>query len=49
MQDDWRKMADGNALRPTFEIVVTAVWGSLTLPGLAMAALSPMFFDAPGR
>ena len=41
-------MSDGNGLRPTFEIVVTAIWGLLMLPGLAMAALSPMLFDAPG-
>jgi hypothetical protein len=32
----------------TFPIVVTAIWGALTLPGLLGAALAPMFFDAPG-
>ena len=29
-------------------IVATAVWGFLLLPGLVGAALSVMFFDAPG-
>jgi hypothetical protein len=36
------------APRPTLPIVATAVWGVLLLPGLVGAALSPMFFDAPG-
>jgi hypothetical protein len=34
--------------RPTLAIVVTAVWSLLLVPGLIGAALSPMFFDAPG-
>jgi hypothetical protein len=34
--------------RPTLAIVATAVWGALLIPGLVGAALSPMFFDAPG-
>jgi hypothetical protein len=34
--------------RPTVAIIVTVVWGTLALPGLLAAALSPMFFDAPG-
>ncbi len=34
--------------RPTVAIVATAVWGVLLIPGLVGAALSPMFFDAPG-
>ena len=34
--------------KPTIAIVVTAVWGTLLLPGLLGAALSVMFFDAPG-
>jgi hypothetical protein len=41
-------MADGYAPRPTLVIVVTSVWGVLLVPGLLGAALSPMFFDAPG-
>jgi hypothetical protein len=41
-------MADGNVPRPTLAILVTAIWGALTIPGLLGAALSPMFFDAPG-
>jgi len=41
-------MADGANPRPTLAIVVTIVWGVLLLPGLLGAALSPMFFDAPG-
>jgi hypothetical protein len=35
-------------LKPTLAVIVTAVWGMLLLPGLLGAALSPMFFDAPG-
>jgi hypothetical protein len=35
-------------LKPTLPVTVTAVWGVLLLPGLLGAALSPMFFDAPG-
>ncbi len=34
--------------RPTAAIVTTAVWGALLIPGLVAAALSSMFFDAPG-
>lgn len=34
--------------RPILAIVATVVWGVLLLPGLLGAALSPMFFDAPG-
>jgi hypothetical protein len=34
--------------RPTLPIVVTIIWGILAVPGLLGAALSPMFFDAPG-
>jgi len=34
--------------RPTLAVIVTVVWGVLALPGLLAAALSPMFFDAPG-
>jgi|SRR5581483_5191919 len=34
--------------RPTVAVIVTVVWGVLALPGLLAAALSPMFFDAPG-
>jgi hypothetical protein len=34
--------------RPILAIVVTVVWGVLLFPGLLGAALSPMFFDAPG-
>jgi hypothetical protein len=41
-------MADGNAFRPTMAIVATGVWGVLFFPGLVGAALSTMFFDAPG-
>ncbi|HEY5425282.1 MAG TPA: hypothetical protein VIJ77_01930 [Candidatus Tumulicola sp.] len=40
-------MADRNA-RPTLPIVVSIVWGALLIPGLLGAALSVMFFDAPG-
>ena len=29
-------------------LLTTIVWGVLLLPGLLGAALSPMFFDAPG-
>lgn len=36
------------APRPTVPLVATLVWGTLLLPGLLGAALSPMFFDAPG-
>jgi hypothetical protein len=36
------------APRPTLPVVATAVWGVLLFPGLVGAALSPMFFDAPG-
>jgi hypothetical protein len=35
-------------LKPMLAVIVTAVWGVLLLPGLLGAALSPMFFDAPG-
>lgn len=41
-------MTDNPVPAPTLAIVVTAVWGALLLPGLLGAALSPMFFDAPG-
>jgi hypothetical protein len=41
-------MADGSQPRPTLAIIATALWGVLLLPGLMGAALSPMFFDAPG-
>lgn len=41
-------MTDHRVPAPTLAIVVTAVWGALLLPGLLGAALSPMFFDAPG-
>jgi hypothetical protein len=41
-------MTDAAMPRPTLAVVVTAVWGFLLLPGLLGAALSPMFFDAPG-
>lgn len=34
--------------RPVLAIVASAVWGVLLLPGLLAAALSAMFFDAPG-
>lgn len=40
-------MAPGGA-RPTFPLVTTIVWGFFLLPGLLGAALSSMFFDAPG-
>lgn len=35
-------------MKPTLAVIVTAVWGVLVLPGLLGAALSAMFFDAPG-
>ncbi|MGB8519358.1 MAG: hypothetical protein WCD38_04280 [Candidatus Tumulicola sp.] len=35
-------------MRPTLAIIASAVWGALLVPGLLGAALSPMFFDAPG-
>jgi hypothetical protein len=41
-------MNDHPQPRPIFAIVVTVVWGVLLFPGLLGAALSPMFFDAPG-
>lgn len=41
-------MEEAPAPRPTLAIVVTAVWGALLFPGLVGAALSVMFFDAPG-
>ncbi|HEY1867053.1 MAG TPA: hypothetical protein VGG70_02085 [Candidatus Cybelea sp.] len=41
-------MKETPAPRPTMPIVATAVWGFLLLPGLVGAALSVMFFDAPG-
>jgi hypothetical protein len=41
-------MADGNVPRPTLAISATAIWGVLMVPGLVGAALSVMFFDAPG-
>jgi|ERR1700722_6438742 hypothetical protein len=41
-------MDDQPQPRPILAIVVTAVWGVLLFPGLLGAALSPMFFDAPG-
>lgn len=41
-------VADPQGSRPTLAIAVTVVWGALLLPGLLGAALSPMFFDAPG-
>ncbi|HEY1654665.1 MAG TPA: hypothetical protein VGF86_06105 [Candidatus Tumulicola sp.] len=41
-------MADPSQPAPTLPIVVSVIWGALLLPGLAGAALSVMFFDAPG-
>jgi hypothetical protein len=41
-------MGNGDPARPTLALVATGVWGLLLLPGLLGAALSPMFFDAPG-
>jgi heme/copper-type cytochrome/quinol oxidase subunit 2 len=41
-------MQESPAPRPTLPLVATLVWGTLLLPGLLGAALSPMFFDAPG-
>jgi hypothetical protein len=41
-------MGNGEPARPTLVVVVSLVWGILLLPGLLGAALSPMFFDAPG-
>jgi hypothetical protein len=41
-------MEASSAPRPTLPLVATVVWGVLLLPGLLGAALSPMFFDAPG-
>jgi|GEM_PF-1670341 hypothetical protein len=41
-------MADDRVPPPTSVVLVTAIWGLLFLPGLLGAALSPMFFDAPG-
>lgn len=41
-------MPGNETSRPSFALVVTLVWGVLLLPGLLGAALSPMFFDAPG-
>jgi hypothetical protein len=35
-------------MRPTIAIIASAVWGALLIPGLLGAALSTMFFDAPG-
>ena len=34
--------------RPTIAIIASGVWGVLLIPGLLGAALSSMFFDAPG-
>ena len=34
--------------RPALAIVTTVIWGVLLIPGLIGAALSAMFFDAPG-
>lgn len=34
--------------RPTLPIIASVVWGVLAIPGFLGAALSPMFFDAPG-
>lgn len=34
--------------KPTVPLVATIVWGVSFFPGLLGAALSPMFFDAPG-
>ena len=34
--------------KPTLAILATGIWGTLTVPGLIGAALSVMFFDAPG-
>jgi hypothetical protein len=43
------KVANNRAPRPTLAIVVTAVWGLLSVPGLLIAvAGAPMAFDAPG-
>jgi hypothetical protein len=39
---------DSSAPRPVVAIIASIVWGSLLFPGLLGAALSPMFFDAPG-
>jgi len=41
-------MEESPAPRPTLPLVATLVWGTLLFPGLLGAALSPMFFDAPG-
>jgi hypothetical protein len=41
-------MDDAQPLRPTIAVIVSLVWGVLLLPGLLGAALSVMFFDAPG-
>lgn len=41
-------MEESPAPRPTLPLVATIVWGFLLLPGLVGAALSVMFFDAPG-
>ena len=39
---------DQEAPRPVAAVVATIVWGFFLFPGLVGAALSPMFFDAPG-
>ncbi|MGC9993255.1 MAG: hypothetical protein ABSD52_12780 [Candidatus Cybelea sp.] len=42
-------MANNRAPRPVLAIVVTTVWGLLSVPGLLIAvAGAPMAFDAPG-
>lgn len=38
----------GGEAKPTTAVVATIVWGVLLFPGLMGAALSVMFFDAPG-
>lgn len=42
-------MTTASAHRPILAIVVTVVWGILTVPGLLIALVgAPMAFDAPG-
>jgi hypothetical protein len=41
-------VADQRAPQPLLAIVASVVWGLAFFPGLVGAALSVMFFDAPG-
>jgi hypothetical protein len=42
-------VTNGSAHRPILAILVTVVWGLLTVPGLVIALFgAPMAFDAPG-